>query len=322
LALLCIYLTLSQSLCTLVDLASHRRKHKRSKHKSKQSGNKWIRLVLGIVAGVTGKDTVSGLDFTKCIPDKWKGNADTESAAAGNDAAGNASTINTVLDYVGKGIGIACKFKDVLKGMLGRKLFLYNKKLFLAKMSRYYKKRKWSIGGALKSAGNAVKGVATKAVSAVKDVAGKVADAAKSAFNAISGGISGFISKIKDFFVKLKENIQKFIGGDFIATVKKFVECAQSAIAEAKEIIAVVKGIYGKITTIMSGGFIGLGKVLIDLICNFDIFRKAVNNLIDGLKEKDPPRKFEKIGMFVGGILRGIGSKRFMKLQYFLMKTY
>jgi hypothetical protein len=286
-----------------------------------------------MIVGVSGQ---SGNEeqLNSCLPASWKV-ADGEESEAAEDT-GDSSKIDKILDIVSKVINFACQFKAPIKKLFGKKLRLYNKKLFIQHMARY--KKKW-IGSAIKKgiskvgkvAKGAVKKVGKVAKGAVKAV-GKAAKATGSAIKSAAGAVGDWVGKkweqvkelgskavqgIKNLFAMIKSKIQKFLSSDLVANVKKIVECGKTLKGTIKSTIAVIMGIQKKIATITAGGLLGLAKVFIDLVCNFDIFRQAVTTLIKGLKERVVTTKYKLIGEFVGLLFKAIGSRRFRLIKLY-----
>jgi len=301
LTLFLIFITISQSFTAFVDRRSRKHRSRRSKQ---VPNNKWVQLIYGVVNGITGNDEAANIN--KCLPAEWKLPDD---AMAGGDPAGGSgesSTVKTVLDAISKVIDMVCKFKDDIKGLFKGKLKLYNKKLFLQKMAKY---KNQGIGSMLKKA-------AGKVASGVKKAATTVAKAAKAGFDAVKNVALKIIDKIKALYAKIKGLIETLMT-TVVPKVQEMVSCFQGLGEDAKTIYTTFKGIYDKVTTIVSGGGAGLASVFIDLVCQFDTFRQAVETLITAIKESDTMKKFNGYGRFTGLIIKAIGSKRFRKMKMY-----
>jgi hypothetical protein len=70
-----------------------------------------------------------------------------------------------------------------------------------------------------------------------------------------------------------------------------------------------------RIAALSAGGFAGLAKILIDLICKFGTFRTAVNVLIRAIGETDVLKRYQGIGQFVGLMTNGLLSLKLKKLK-------
>jgi Na+/serine symporter len=182
-------------------------------------------------------------------------------------------------------------------------------------MERYSAKR----GNPFKKVGNAIGGAAKKVGGAVVTGAKAVGKAVVAGWEAVKAQGLKVVASIKELYAKIRDKIKAFLNSDFVGTVKKIIECGMALKGAVQNIISVVKTIYSRITTIMASGLIGLAKVFIDLVCNFDIFRQAVNKLIDGFKQTDTLKKFNNYGQFVGLLIKAIGTRRFMKMRIFLI---
>jgi len=99
--------------------------------------------------------------------------------------------------------------------------------------------------------------------------------------------------------------------------LQDLVTCVETIKKDAEAIYGILKGIYSRIQTIVETDGVGFGKIFLDLVCNFDIFRQAVEALVGGIKQKDVLKKFNLIGQFVGLLLKAIGSRRFKMMKLF-----
>jgi len=306
-----IFITLSQNFCSLAE-----RRSRRASRRSKQiPNNKWVQLLYGILAGMTGNDVAGQVN--QCLPEEWKGPDD---SLAGGDPAGGSgesATIKTILDAISKVINTVCQFKEDIKKLFDKKLKLYNRKLFLQKMEKYKKR---GFGSSFKKAAGSISKAASSAAKTVVNTAKKagnaVASAAKAGFDAVKNLALKIIDKVKALFAKIKALIEKLVT-EIIPKVEKMITCLQALGADAQQVVTIMKGIYDKITTIISGGGAGLAKVFVDLVCQFDTFRQAVETLITAIKEPDTMKKFNGYGRFTGLVLKAIGSKRFRKMKMY-----
>ena len=74
-------------------------------------------------------------------------------------------------------------------------------------------------------------------------------------------------------------------------------------------LVVVIKSFIGKIgeiTSIAAGNLVSLAKLIMNLICNFSLFRRAVGYLIDSIHEKENIKKFNLVGKFIGLGLRAL----------------
>jgi phage-related protein len=236
--------------------------------------------------------------LNECLPDEFK-IAAKENPTAATDAD-TKSTFTTVLDVLSKIIKFVCKFKANIKAAFARKLKMMNKKMFLSSGMQKYKtsKRFWA---------------------EIKAAYEQVADWAASAWESVKSFGQKIVDQIVAFYAKIKALVSSFLNSDFVKMIKKMYDCFEKARKTAEAIVKTIKGIFDKVTTIITGGWVGLAKVIVDLICQFDTFRAAFNFLIDGLGEANIPLKFHKYGKFVGTLLKAIGGKRFRSMKLALI---
>jgi len=314
------------TLCTLVDLSSERRRshHRRSHHRRSRSrggkggarpsgntlyvsSNKWGSLFYGILSGLTSVSSVGTIN--KCLPSAWQAHKVTASRSQSSNPEGN--NVKMFLDLLSKVINFVCKFKNKIKGLFKKKLHLRNRKVFLQLSSA-----RWG----WKNFRNVVKSF-RRAVNTVKNVVRKVGKGASNLWKKISGGMTAAVSKIKGLFLMIKNQLQKIFNFEFLQRlVKNIVPCLKTLKSMGRTIYNIVTGIVKKITTISSRGFVGLGEVFVDLVCQFDKFRAAAHELVRGLNESHENRKFFYFGTFAGQLLSAIGTARFMRMGLFLMK--
>jgi hypothetical protein len=303
----------------------HTKRSRRTSSKSGPAGNKWYQLIAGLLVAVTGsEENVKKLNT--CLPKSW---AIADTADPKTDKEEEKTTATKVLDVLSEVIKFVCKFKDNIKKLFDKKMKLYNKKLFLLKMERY-KKNGWSIGGLIKSAGDKVSSAVSKTANFVGNAVDKginavagglkqLADWAKKGWNELTELAGAAVKKITEMYVWIKTKIEAILNNELVKNILQIVECAKEAKEAMKAVYDVIKGIYDKVTTIVSGGFIGLGKVFVDLICNFDIFRQSVNALIKGVGEKDILKKYNNYGQFIGFLIKALGSKRLRLMKLYLL---
>jgi len=285
-----IYLTISSGLCTLLDKAERRHKSRRYRksRRVKQATNKWYKLFTGALVGMAGAEK-DIKDINECLPDNWKIENKKEEKPQSKD---DASTFTKALDILEKVIKFVCKFKEKIKSLFSRKLKRMNKKVFL---QRYKSGKNFfdDIADGISNIGNMI----TQTWEQVKDFGSKV------------------VSDITAFYTKIKATIAAVLDNEFVKAVMKIVDCVKLAKKEALAIYKVIQGIGEKFTMIAAGGFVGLGKVFVDLICNFDKFRKAVGSIVDGINEADVPTKYYKYGFGLGTLVNALGTKKFRRLM-------
>jgi len=266
----------------------HKSRRYRKSRRVKQANNKWYKLFTGALVGMAGaeKDVAS---INDCLPDNWKIENKKEEKPASKD---DASTLTKALDILSKVIDFVCKFKDKIKALFARKLKRMNKKVFLQR----YKSGKGIFDDIVDGISN-IGSMLSKTWDEVKNFGSKI------------------VTDITAFYQKIKQTITDILNNEFIEAIKKIVDCVKLAKKEALAIYKVIQGIAEKFSTIAAGGFVGLGKVMVDLICNFDKFRKAVNLIVEGISESDIPTKYFKYGHGLGTLVNAIGTKKMRRLM-------
>lgn len=128
------------------------------------------------------------------------------------------------------------------------------------------------------------------------------------------------IKIIKRIFSMIKAKFQAIMRKKWVKLFfKKIIPCSKKIKGSAIQIHGVLSGIHKKLTLLMSAGYAGFAKVFIDLVCNFDRFREAVQALLNGMKQIDTLKKFHFYGQFIGTLLRALSGKKVLRLHFFLM---
>jgi len=128
------------------------------------------------------------------------------------------------------------------------------------------------------------------------------------------------VKKIKRLFSMIKAKFQAIVKKKFVKVLfKKIIPCSKKLKANVVKVYRVFKRLHRRLTLAMSSGFAGLAKAFIGLVCNFDRFTDAVQNMLDGMKETNTVKKFYLYGLFIGTLLRGLKGKKVLRLQYFLI---
>jgi len=222
--------------------------------------------------------------FEECLPKNLQTSPQEEAGATSIAAPG---PWETVLKVVGTIIDVACKFKPLLfKFMGGRRLF-------------YQVARTRRGKGFIKSIKNAFNKVKSGVVNAAK----KVASVAKSVIDKLNpielvkkivNAIKGVFNKIKDFF---KNTVPPIIS---------FLMCVLRKKESIKNLFKVIRGFINNVKTLM-GGVAGLVKVIINCVCNWKEFKKAVEYLLTAIKSSGEKR-WHGIGRFAGQLAYAIGT--------------
>jgi len=227
------------------------------------------------------------------------------------------------LDVVSKVINFACKFKDTIVGLLTKKMKRFYRRQQMRmnfveyrshnrgmKNFKYY--RRWFGSKFLKKVKNIAKKVTTKVVQGVKKAGGFLGGLAKKAINAVKDIALKIVKELKDIFSSFVAKIKQIINNPVLQRIIKIIKCSKEFVGHIKNIISIIKGIISRVkdvvTAISTQTYVGLVKVLIDLICNFDHFRAAIEYLVSAVKEKDTLKKYIGFGKFFGKLLYALGA--------------
>jgi len=236
---------------------------------------------LGVVTGLSGGEA----GWQQCLPATW------QSANAADDGGSSpiadklnslSGPLGVVKDIVGFGVKIACKFKNKLQDWLLEKL---KRKFYRRRYFRFIQKRTRSSRKHKKIDLNPITALGNKI------------------WDKIKGMISSIAQKVHDFFQS-----------DWMTKLMNFFNCVKSAVQAAKNMVSMVTGFISKVrditTAASAGGFPVIAavlKILIDCICNYEQFFKALDFLIKGIKASGTSR-FNYLGQFVGGLIYAVGT--------------
>jgi len=288
---------------------SRKKSSRKSSKKSKSSlstsippsKNKWYQLVVGMLVELANLSDKEVAQMNDCIPTDWQ-SADTSQESSGGSGGSNGgqsqSNWTTILDGLEKIIGVVCKFKDQIKklltGKIRRQVMRYQYRMLLQRsMTRFKRAVGW--------------------FDAIKKGVSSFADAA---WNAVKGVADGFVKHAKVFIDTVRQKFTAFLKSDIVQKIKVFADCLQKAKASAMKIINAVKKLIElvkKIMQIVGGDMVTLGKLIVDLICNFSLFRKAFTFLSKALNVKDEIIKYSLMGKFIGTFLRAASQKGKLK---------
>jgi hypothetical protein len=288
---------------------SSRKSSKKSSSKSSTSmppsRNKYYQLFVGMLVGLADLSDSEVAKMSQCLPSEWQAADSTGEESKGASSSGQSSSDwTTILDGLEKIIGIVCKFKEQIKkmvtGRIRRYVMKYQYKMLLQKsMSRY-----------------------KKAVGFFDSIKKGVSNLADIGFNAIKGTASVFVKNVKVFIDTIRQKFTAFLKSDLIQKIKLFYECIQNARSAGKKVIDAIKRLIElakKIMTIIGGDMVALGKLIIDLICNFPMFRKAFTYLSKSLNTQDQLIQYSLIGKFIGTFLNAAAVRRRNKHKKLLL---
>jgi hypothetical protein len=273
--------------------------------------NKWYNLFIGILWGVSGKAEKDFEKVISCLPKEWQA-VDPKPVAEEGAKSEPKSTWTKVLDGVEKVIGFVCNWKEKIKDLFGKRIRRQQRRnryrmlvqTHSSRMARYRRALGWW----------------DDVTSFAKKALGAVTDWAKAKWDDIKSFGNDFIKNIALFWDQLKAKISAFLNSDFVKLIKKIYECVMAAKDIIKAVVDVIKATIervGQIASVFAGNLPALAKIFVDLICNFKDFREAINNLIDGIEEKDTNKKYGLFGRFIGILAKAITGK---KLRRFILK--
>jgi hypothetical protein len=268
---------------------------------SRAALNKWYQLFVGMFGTLANLSEQEIINLDQCIPDAWKV-PDSVPGHSSAPSGQSGSSWNVILDGLEKVIEMVCKFKSQIV------------KLFVARIRRLVRRYKYKIllQRSLTSFREATQwfgGIGDL----IKKATGSVGNFADMAFNSVKELAKGFVKKAMVFVDAIKDKVNSFLSPTLIEKIKKFKQCIEQARSAAMKVIESVKKLFKlikKIIQIVGGDMVTLGRLIIDLICNFSLFRRAFTYLIQSFNTDDTLRKFNLIGKFLGTFLRAASSRR------------
>jgi len=334
-----LYLTFSQISLNICGTISRSHRYRRTNRIRKnivhQAKNKWYQLFLGLLFGLAGvANDVSSLN--ECIPQDWRA-VDTDKIPENGSAPQDKTTLLKIIDGVEKVVNFVCAFKNQITKLLGkriRRLLRRNRyrmfvetRVNLRKTLWFWKKIKnafKNIGRAIKNTavkignkikntavniGNKIKNTAINVFEKVKGFAMSVGDWVKKKWEEVKAFATGIISNIKVFWSHAVNTIKVFFSGDLIKKITNIIKCALKLKDLIMGLVGVFKGVMNRIsqiTRIAALDFSALAMLIVDLICNFSLFKQAFIYLIDSIHEKETINKFSLVGKFLGTALRSL----------------
>jgi hypothetical protein len=288
-------------------------------------------FAVGAIGTVIGRPDLNPYnvlgDFKACIPNEWLsavGIQTNDEAQGFSYAQNNNSVIVKFLNFsysfsvFGKSFGFSiddivnklCSYKDyAIKALGGRRFrrrFIQsptrktiakalrhmpiNKRRFFGK--RLFLAMKW---GWLSKAWNKVKSVA----SSVVDIAGAIKN---KILGAVGGLLKPLFSKIKDFIIGLLDRIPIF------KKVRTMLECLRDTARDmANTAKANILGFINAFRTVMTQGWVGFVKVIINTVCNWSVFKRAIIDFVNAFSNSGTTR-WKLFGNFAGGLIAAIGG--------------
>jgi len=263
--------------------------------------NKWFNLIMGAL----GELSEGNLDSIQtCIPADWKADVEPAPEAEGDSnvvPSGILPAVQKVMSVLDPYITQICMFKDVVKDLLLRKVYKYNKHLFLEKPKPKKKP------APKKPAKKPAKKKAPSMLDKMKDAATKVI---KKVISMIAKHWQTFLMVIKTFF-----------SSPLVTQIENIFKCIEGMAGKVKELAKIAKAIILKVKKVITGQPKEIADVLIDLVCNFSEFKAGVDFLAQATKEKDVTNKYLLTGKFIGKLLLGLAKTRRFR-RYNLMLRY
>jgi hypothetical protein len=310
--LLVIYLAISQislNVCSSVSRAHHRFSRTHSRTLVRDGGNKWYSFYFGILFGVSGKQDKDFERIRYCLPYQFQP-PDHKPVDGENLQTEPKPFWSLMLDGVQYILEFVCHWKnDIVKMFTSRfrrqqrrKKYRMLVQTYSSRMARYRRALGWW---------DDIKNAAKKAL-------GAVTDWAKAKWEDLKNFGNDFIKNIALFWDNLKAKVVAFLNSDFVKFIKKFYECVMAAKGIVEAIVKVIKATVERVTqiaTIAAGNLPELAKLFVDLICNFKDFREAINNLIDGIEEKETNKKYGLYGRFFGIFFKALTAKKMRRFR-------
>jgi len=178
------------------------------------------------------------------------------------------------------------------------------------------------VSNAFNQAGKAIGGAANKVGKAINHGLGDVGSLIKKTWNEVVSAGQKAVEHIKKIFKMIQTTINQVINSDFVQLIfKTIIPCVKLLKGMGQTFYSVIMTIYQRVTLIISSGGAGLAQVFVDLICNFDEFRAAINALIRAIKDNNTITKFYSYGEFAGRLVKALGSRRVNKIMHNLMNN-
>jgi hypothetical protein len=230
----------------------------------------------------------------ECIPAPWKKYVNTTSSPNTSLGGNMQGPLKQIMGILGSALSVACKFKSKIISFLQGKLKFRRYFLIFAENGRFkksfWKKLKKGVSNVGKKIGNAAKAVGSAVSNAVNFI-GKT-------FTKIVTAIKNIRSQIINFF---HSETWKNIKSLFMCIVNNRGNIAKSA----KKVVANVKGFIAAVGKLSTPA--GIVEVLVNCICNWRKFKKAIEYFIDFLKSNGS-KKWNRLGAFLGQLAVAIGS--------------
>ena len=208
------------------------------------------------------------------------------------------------MSILGLALKIACTFKSkiisFLQGKIGGRRF--RRRLFILT------KRRTGYKGFLSSTGNFFRKAANTVKNAVVTVANKVKEVAVTVYNKVKEGVKAAINFISNTFNKIvqaikniKQKICDFFNGPIFQEIKRIFIGIIGLRKNIQKIIKHIKGFIQAVKSILAG-WVGVIKILVTAICNWQRFKNAIEEIIGAFKTNGDNR-WAKVGRFIGWLM-------------------
>jgi len=282
----------SIGLCSLAVKSSHTARRKGIK----KFGNKFVHLFFGLFSSLAGDDAPGAI--SQCLPPEWKVENDSDSNdPADHDSVGEPSALDKILSAIGKIINLACQGggKLLKKIFNGKKLKFTKRKMFFEKSLKNKKMPK----------------LFKKMKAGFQKFENKLVDAAMSLKQLQA--IAGLGKKLQQIFATI-HTVANTLLKTIMSKIGQITDCLKNLKSTGKDVAVriykIMREILNKVRTILSGGGAGLVKVFVQLLCHFDLFRKAIESLVMAIQQHDILDKHKHYGKFLGSLLKAFGSKK------------
>jgi hypothetical protein len=247
-------------------------------------------LVTGILIGFAGLSNEEVKGLNSCVPKEWQV-VDTTPIPNDTPKEEDSSTWTTIVNGLESIFNLVCTFKDKIKSMFQRKIrreFKKNKyKIFLQKNKRIFDQAK----------------------AFFKKAASEAAQLAKKGWDQLKTWAKEFVENVKIFLNAIKTRILSFLPKELQDKVSTFIDCIVKARKAAAKIITAVKDIVKfipKVASMAAGNGVEIAGFVIDLVCNYKIFKQAFEYLSESFTKTNLTEKYHLIGKFIGTILKAV----------------
>jgi len=132
------------------------------------------------------------------------------------------------------------------------------------------------------------------------------------AINWVATKVTDAVSSIGGYLVEKKNQVvaalSSWLSNPILKKLVDFVTCAAKNAAALKTAVARVKGIAELISGLITGNIISIGKVVVNLICNWKALFDAGAGFVTAFKTSDVLERYYNVGKSVGTIFGVLGD--------------